>query len=80
MSGRFDQYWRVSGPQAGSSSGLARVLGTGLLTVLVVGDILGAGIYILVGEVAAEVGGRLRLPFPLAQFLGPKLRRHMPFA
>ncbi|MEZ5349074.1 MAG: APC family permease [Microthrixaceae bacterium] len=59
----------MSGPQAGSSSGLARVLGTGLLTVLVVGDILGAGIYILVGEVAAEVGGRLWLPFLLAMVL-----------
>ena len=45
------------------------MLGTGLLTVLVVGDILGAGIYILVGEVAAEVGGRLWLPFLLAMVL-----------
>ena len=45
------------------------MLGTGLLTVLVVGDILGAGIYILVGEVAAEVGGRLWLPFLLAKVL-----------
>ena len=45
------------------------MLGTGLLTVLVVGDILGAGIYILVAEVAGEVGGRLWLPFLLAMLL-----------
>ncbi len=33
---------------------------------LVVGDILGAGIYILVGEVAHDVGGMVWLPFLLA--------------
>ncbi len=45
---------------------LRRALGTGLLTVLVVGDILGAGIYILVGEVARDVGGLVWLPFLIA--------------
>ena len=40
-----------------------------MLAVLVVGDILGAGIYILVGEVAADVGGLLWLPFLLALLL-----------
>ena len=37
-----------------------------MLAALVVGDILGAGIYILVGEVAADVGGMVWLPFLLA--------------
>lgn len=45
---------------------LRRALGPGLLALLVVGDILGAGIYILVGEVAADVGGMVWLPFLLA--------------
>ena len=45
---------------------LRRAIGPGLLTMVVVGDILGAGIYILVGEVAAEVGGMVWLPFLLA--------------
>ena len=46
--------------------GLSRQLGTGLLVALVVGDILGAGIYVLVGEVARDVGGLVWLPFTLA--------------
>ena len=49
-----------------ASRGLRRALGPGVLTVLVVGDILGAGIYVLVGEVAAEVGGLLWVPFVAA--------------
>ena len=56
----------VVGPDPMST--LRRALGPGLLTVLVVGDILGAGIYILVGEVAADVGGMVWLPF-LAAFV-----------
>ena len=38
----------------------------GLLLLLVVGDILGAGIYVLTGEIAAEVGGMVWLPFTMA--------------
>lgn len=37
-----------------------------MLTVLVVGDILGAGIYILVGEIGADAGGLVWLPFLVA--------------
>jgi APA family basic amino acid/polyamine antiporter len=47
---------------------LRRAIGPGLLTVFIVGDILGAGIYALVGEVGAEVGGAIWTSF-LAAFL-----------
>ena len=36
---------------------LKRVIGRGMLLCFVVGDILGAGIYALVGKVAGHVGG-----------------------
>ena len=42
---------------------LRRAIGPRLLTVFVVGDILGAGIYALVGEVGAEVGGPIWTAF-----------------
>src|ERR1044072_5684814 len=45
---------------------LKRAIGPGLLTLFVVGDILGAGIYALVGEVGAEVGGAIWAPFMAA--------------
>jgi len=48
--------------------GLKRAIGPGLLTVFIVGDILGAGIYALVGEVGAEVGGAIWTAF-LAAFV-----------
>lgn len=51
-----------------ADSGLRPAVSTRLLLLLVVGDILGAGIYILVGEVAAEVGGAAWVAF-LAAFI-----------
>lgn len=45
---------------------LNRAIGPGLLTVFIVGDILGAGIYALVGEVGAEVGGAIWTSFLVA--------------
>jgi amino acid transporter len=45
---------------------LKRVMGPGLLLLFIVGDILGTGIYALTGEVAAEVGGVVWLPFLIA--------------
>lgn len=45
---------------------LRRVMGPGLLLLFVVGDILGTGVYALVGDVAAEVGGAAWLPFLVA--------------
>ncbi|WP_430243607.1 APC family permease [Neorhizobium sp. DAR64861/K0K2] len=45
---------------------LKRVMGPGLLLLFIVGDILGTGIYALTGQVAAEVGGVVWLPFLIA--------------
>jgi basic amino acid/polyamine antiporter, APA family len=42
---------------------LRRAIGPRLLMVFVVGDILGAGIYALVGEVGADVGGAIWTAF-----------------
>ena len=45
---------------------LRRVMGTKLLLLFIVGDILGTGIYALTGEVAGEVGGAAWAPFLVA--------------
>jgi basic amino acid/polyamine antiporter, APA family len=59
----------MGGARAGEEdTRLKRAIGPGLLTVFVVGDILGAGIYALVGEVALEVGGAIWASF-LAAFV-----------
>jgi basic amino acid/polyamine antiporter, APA family len=54
-----------AGPRREAEQGTAlrRAIGPRLLTVFVVGDILGAGIYALVGEVGAEVGGAIWTAF-----------------
>lgn len=51
--------------RAGQPS-LNRVMGPWLLLLFIVGDILGTGIYALTGQVAAEVGGMVWLPFLVA--------------
>ncbi|MFG2003194.1 APC family permease [Spirillospora sp. NPDC048911] len=51
-----------------TEGGLKRVIGRRVLMLFVVGDILGAGIYALVGQVAGKVGGAVWLPF-LAAFV-----------
>ncbi len=48
---------------------LKRVMGPGLLLLFIIGDVLGTGIYALTGEVAAEVGGVVWLPFLIAFFV-----------
>ena len=48
---------------------LKRIIGRQMLLCFVLGDILGAGIYALVGKVAGYVGGVLWLPFLLAFIL-----------
>ena len=50
----------------GDHSGLRPAIGARLLYLMVVGDILGAGIYILVGDVAGELGGMAWLAFGTA--------------
>lgn len=48
---------------------LKRVIGRKTLLVFIVGDVLGAGIYALVGEVGAETGGAIWTAFVLALVL-----------
>lgn len=50
-------------------SPLRRTISRPMLTVFVVGDVLGAGIYALVGAVGAEVGGAIWASFALAGVL-----------
>jgi basic amino acid/polyamine antiporter, APA family len=45
---------------------LRRVMGPSMLLLFIIGDILGTGVYALVGDVAAEVGGAAWVPFLLA--------------
>jgi basic amino acid/polyamine antiporter, APA family len=52
----------VNGPEPD----LKRVLGPKLLLLFIVGDILGAGIYAVTGEMALEVGGIVWVPFLVA--------------
>ena len=47
-------------------SGLKRVMGPKLLLLFIVGDILGAGVYAVTGQMAGQVGGIVWLPFLLA--------------
>ncbi|MBD7996379.1 APC family permease [Arthrobacter sp. Sa2CUA1] len=47
-------------------TGLKRAIGTPLLFAFIVGDTLGAGIYTLVGTMAADVGGAIWLPLLIA--------------
>jgi basic amino acid/polyamine antiporter, APA family len=51
---------------AAQDTPLKRALGPGLLTLFVIGDVLGAGIYTLVGEAAARAGGALWLALLVA--------------
>ncbi len=54
---------------AGGQTELRRVISSRMLLIFVVGDILGAGIYALVGEVGAEVGGAIWTAFTAALVL-----------
>ena len=56
-----DERQRDSGGEVDTK--LKRSIGPRVLTVFVIGDILGAGIYALVGEVGAEVGGAIWTAF-----------------
>lgn len=50
----------------GSQPDLKRVMGPKLLLLFIVGDILGAGVYAVTGEMALEVGGIVWVPFVVA--------------
>ncbi|RLV48932.1 APC family permease [Nocardioides mangrovicus] len=50
----------------GPTPDLKRVMGPGLLLLFIVGDILGAGVYAVTGQMATEVGGIVWLPFLVA--------------
>ncbi|WP_148575257.1 APC family permease [Nocardioides caldifontis] len=53
-------------PKEEGTSELKRVMGPKLLLLFIVGDILGAGVYAVTGDIAAQVGGMAWLPFLLA--------------
>ena len=50
----------------GQGGELKRVMGPKLLLLFIVGDVLGAGVYAVTGDVAGNVGGMAWLPFLLA--------------
>lgn len=53
-------------PASGSDAGgLRRAIGGRMLIVFIIGDILGAGIYALVGKLAGHVGGTVWLPLAI---------------
>jgi len=57
-------------PETGEfESPLKRVIGPGMLLVFIIGDVLGAGIYALVGVVAGETGGAIWTAFLFATVL-----------
>ena len=53
-------------PVSHESRELKRVLGPGLLLLFILGDILGAGVYAVTGNLASQVGGIAWLPFLVA--------------
>ena len=55
-----------SGGATSGDTPLAREVGTGLLFVFILGDVLGAGIYATVGTIAAKTGGAVWVPLLLA--------------
>lgn len=56
----------ASGTQDGGQPALARSVTGKLLYVFILGDVLGAGVYALVGVMAGEVGGAVWLPLLVA--------------
>ncbi|MFD8232903.1 APC family permease [Streptomyces sp. NPDC059696] len=57
--------------QAGAPEGTAlkRALTTPLLYFFILGDVLGAGVYVLIGQVAADAGGAVWVPLVVALLL-----------
>src|SRR5215218_6373543 len=59
----------VGGPASEQPERLKRGITQWLLLLFVVGDIIGAGIYALVGQVGAQVGGAIWTAFLIALIL-----------
>ncbi|GAA2407790.1 MULTISPECIES: APC family permease [Streptomyces] len=53
----------------GEGTALKRALTTPLLYFFILGDVLGAGVYVLVGQVAADAGGAVWVPLVVALLL-----------
>ncbi|MFE9701854.1 APC family permease [Streptomyces sp. NPDC005930] len=60
---------RLGTPQAADAPALKRALTTPLLYFFILGDVLGAGVYVLVGQVAADAGGAVWVPLAVALLL-----------
>lgn len=63
---------RLGTPQAAGAPdtpALKRALTTPLLYFFILGDVLGAGVYVLVGQVAADAGGAVWVPLAVALLL-----------
>ncbi len=56
----------LGAPEADAGNGLRRAITPKLLLLFIVGDILGGGIYVLVGDVGAKTGGAIWAAFTLA--------------
>ena len=56
----------VSAGRTGHEPELKRVMGPKLLLLFIVGDILGAGVYAVTGDIAGEVGLLACIPFLIA--------------
>ncbi|MGW7270621.1 APC family permease [Streptomyces sp. NPDC054864] len=53
-------------PEASEPTALKKALTTPLLYFFILGDVLGAGVYVLVGQVAADTGGAVWVPLVVA--------------
>ncbi|MCS0605825.1 APC family permease [Streptomyces sp. LP11] len=60
---------RETSSDAVSGTPLKRALTTPLLYFFILGDVLGAGVYVLVGQVAADAGGAVWVPLLIALLL-----------
>ncbi|MER5311382.1 APC family permease [Streptomyces sp. NPDC002773] len=60
---------RTALPTAATEPSLQRTLTTPLLFFFILGDVLGAGVYVLVGQVAADAGGAVWVPLVVALLL-----------
>ncbi|MFE9737097.1 APC family permease [Streptomyces sp. NPDC006477] len=60
---------RTAPPTAATEPSLQRALTTPLLFFFILGDVLGAGVYVLIGQVAADAGGAVWVPLTVALLL-----------